>query len=827
MSRPKALANALRPTPAPGRLAMLGLTALGCLVLASVDADRSRGQDDPAPPPAGADLLHSIPFDRITLNDNAVILVDPVSPRPLPAYDPSKDPARTPFRVPKEGNVGVKGKKSNVEMPGEREKEEERANEVTVHLLKGEVKDFRVKRNLIKRIDYFEDLLMAEGDRWLRGREFARAFECYLRVQTREPGWAGLDERVNRLLFEEGSAALLDGDGERGLRLLRELFVRKPNFPGLTDKLAKAYGTRAARAFELGLYARGRKILHDLEPLAPNHPIVGEIRARFIARARSLAEEAARKTGAARVDNLALALRVWPELDGGAASFSKAFADEPTLDVAVNDVPRPVGPWIHAPADERVTRLLYLPILAHDDDDAAQGKSSGQLAAGLEASSLGRKLTLQLRSGPAWSDGSRPVSAIDVVRAFTDRTEPASPQYNARWAEALQRIETPDPSRIEIRLNRAALRPGYWLLAPVGPAHGGWDGRVATGKPTRELVSDGPYRWLSAGPDELQLAASSGGSSAAPRVRRVREVRVTGGKAILGALARGEVSVVEHVPTDLVATFASSPEVKVGRYSRPALHFIAIDGRNPLLRNRALRRGLSYVIDRKTLLEETLLKHPADADNLVADGPFARGSAADAIDVAPLEYKPFLAKMLMAAARKELSTNTLSLVLEYPSIPEAQAVVPRIVEALRLIDVEIVAKERPESALEAELRSGRTFDLAYRVARPGTAELEAGPLLCPGYDAPGSADAFGSLASPRILQLLLQLERAQEWPSAKGIATQIDRECRDELPILPLWQLQEHYAWRTRLTGPAESAERLYEGIKTWEIAPWYARDPW
>ncbi|MCA1686923.1 MAG: hypothetical protein LC745_13330 [Planctomycetia bacterium] len=104
---------------------------------------------------------------------------------------------------------------------------------------------------------------------------------------------------------------------------------------------------------------------------------------------------------------------------------------------------------------------------------------------------------------------------------------------------------------------------------------------------------------------------------------------------------------------------------------------------------------------------------------------------------------------------------------------------------------------------------------------------DAGPLLAPAYDAPPSTNPLASVASPRILQLLLQLERAPEWPTARGLATQIDRECRDELPSLPLWQLEDHYAWHTRLKGPKDVADTLYEGIQTWEIEPWYARDPW
>ena len=123
--------------------------------------------------------------------------------------------------------------------------------------------------------------------------------------------------------------------------------------------------------------------------------------------------------------------------------------------------------------------------------------------------------------------------------------------------------------------------------------------------------------------------------------------------------------------------------------------------------------------------------------------------------------------------------------------------------------------------------TGRRFDLAYRVLECREPVLEAGLLLCPGYDAPPEADALASVTSHEILLLLLQLERAGEWSSARELVQQIDRESRDELPIIPLWQLGEHYAWRDRLTGPVKAAADLYQGVESWEIAPWIARDSW
>ena len=93
---------------------------------------------------------------------------------------------------------------------------------------------------------------------------------------------------------------------------------------------------------------------------------------------------------------------------------------------------------------------------------------------------------------------------------------------------------------------------------------------------------------------------------------------------------------------------------------------------------------------------------------------------------------------------------------------------PKIAEMFRLVGVEVRTAERPQSELEADLRAGKRFDLAYRATRCEEPVMEAGPLLCPGYDASPSADALASVVSPRILQLLLQLERAPSGRPPRG-----------------------------------------------------------
>jgi peptide/nickel transport system substrate-binding protein len=158
-------------------------------------------------------------------------------------------------------------------------------------------------------------------------------------------------------------------------------------------------------------------------------------------------------------------------------------------------------------------------------------------------------------------------------------------------------------------------------------------------------------------------------------------------------------------------------------------------------------------------------------------------------------------------------------------------VVPLLIEAFRVVGeksaIKVEPVERRASELESELRGGRRFDLAYRTISCTDAIADLGQVLCPAFDAPSPEDPLGSAASPRILQLLLELERASDFPTAKGIATQIDRESRTEFPIIPLWQVEQHYAWRSRLDGIPRETDRLYQGIEGWEIRPWFAVDPW
>ena len=622
------------------RLASLAIVAsIVTMVLGSAVRSPGQAQAPPTGKPKARpdDLLKSAPFDRITLLDNAVFEIDPVSPRPLPPVDKKKS------RNQADPDKADESRARRVD-PFVKKEVDESEQFVVIHLLEGEPSDFKVKRSSIKEIEYFEDMLLAEGDKQVKAGEFTRAFERYQLVHSRDPKWKGLDDRINKLLFEEGSAGLAE-DTARGLRMLTDLHARKPDYPGLADRLASTYTRRIERSFEAGDFLVARRLLRELEQVAPGHTEAKAAKARFVARAKLLLDQAAKAPASERVDRLAEAARIWPDQEGLESAYREAFRAEPTLTVAVADLAEPVGPFPTSPASRRVARLLYLPILASDDEQATRGEASGQLLAGLETVELGKGLKINLKSGPTWSDGSRPVSAIDVARSLADRALPASPGYNARWANLLDRVEVLDENRVEIKLTRSSMKLETWLLEPVGPAHAAFDGWISSLGQSRRPVGDGPYRWESSADGVTLLhsvAEASDGSS--PWIKRIREARFATPALSVEALLRGEIALLERVPLEALAELRKVPDqIKIGRFSTPSVHRIALDGRTPSLRNRALRRALSMAIDRRGLLEEVLLRHPPDGPNAVSDGPFVKGSFVDALGVEPLDYNPLLA----------------------------------------------------------------------------------------------------------------------------------------------------------------------------------------
>ena len=268
------------------------------------------------------------------------------------------------------------------------------------------------------------------------------------------------------------------------------------------------------------------------------------------------------------------------------------------------------------------------------------------------------------------------------------------------------------------------------------------------------------------------------------------------------------------------------PEIKVGRYTQPVIHLIALDGRNRVLKNRSLRRGLSYAIDRKTILEETVLRPPRPTPRTPwPTGPFPKGSYADAPGVKPLGYNSGPGHDADRRGPQGAGRPPIELKLEYPAIPEAQAVVSRAsLEAIRDVGLasglKIEAVEVPESQLETELRADARSTWPIACSRATSPSSRRGPC-----------SARATTPRPRPTPWL---GRQHPDPPAPAPA----RTRRRARPRPGAWPSRSTASratscrccrsgrWSTTtpggpgFKGPGEAADQLYQGIESWEITP-------
>lgn len=761
-------------------LLLAAVAVAGAIVSCAVAAE------DKAP----EDLLAVSPFDRITLVDGEIIECEPVTPRPphLPARRPGQ--------------------------------------EVDVRLLVGEERDFKVLRRDIQEIEYFEDMLLAAGDRLLDAKDFGGAFQHYQAVRRLSPEWPDLAGHFEKLLFREAAHRIDEGAIDRGLHLYYELAAYSPDYPGLQEHVAGVVDALIASAFSQERYPAGRRYLRGLRRSFGDVPVAEKWLARFTASAKELMDRAVEKekAGADR-EAFRLAERavgVWPNDPDLNAAFNRIGTTYQVLTVAVRQLPSQIAPW-RSPLEpeRRVADLVHLRLLT-PAPDAAATQYAGRLVADMEKSDFDRAVTFRLRPRVMWADGAGPVTALDVSRTISALADPALACHDPRWARLLARIRTPSPFEITVELVRPYPTPEDLFLFSVAPVL-----RVGAGRIETRNTGAGLFR-VQARDDErtvYEVNAFDADAAALP-IKEIVEVKL-GEEEAVRLLLRGEIALVERLAPWRVPGLQDETDVRVGARRRKAVHVLVFNFRRPALRNRTLRKAIAYAVNARDILER-LLAAPAGQGAGLVSGPFARDSFAYDQEIAPRPFDRTLAWSLAETVRLQEGGKLPQLTLRYPAIEEVRVACEAIRDDLSAAGITVELVGRSEQDIERDVAGDGDFDLAYRIVRLGAEDPigELSCLFCSGLRGSVQRLPSAEVASPWLRQLLVRLENETHWPAVRADLREVHRLSYDDAAIVPLWQLTEHFAFNTRLRGVRSVQDSLYQGLETWEVEPWFAKDP-
>lgn len=766
----------------------------------------------------GLKIFEKRPFDRITLNaanQNAVLEV------------------------------------RRLDLPGRRVPDPLPSGRFEVRLVSKPGQPYELLWSSVAKVDLFEQMIMAEAVKLTSEKKFDEAFDYFQRLHKSFPETPGLANATSEYLQRNAFATFEDGDYDRALAILASLYQRQPGFAGLNravDRVADQIIQGHLKQRDLRT-ARGVLDVVGDQFQRLDLTVVDRWRTRFQAEA-----DARVRTGAKAFEAkdyrtartaAAQALAIWPEHKQASQLEQLVQRANPTVIVGVRTAAaRPLEPRLDSPASLRAG-FLAAPTLTRITDYSAEGGVYASPIGSVGLDATGRELAITVLDYPRESAAALDAPAA-VARWLLRAATPASKPYRPALARVLGAVSTPEPDILVMALSRTHVRPEALLHdvsledCQLAPPFGVF--RVV---PTAGSAANNSPDGQTAAP--LEMESINAGSSIAV----VEERPITDDGQAIAALTGGDIDVLDRVPPWQLSVLRAKRELNVGEYRLPTVHVLVPTHAQKLLDNREFRRALCYGLDRERILNELILGGNKSAGFQVVSGPFPAGKGLtdgvryaynDAIE--PRPYEPRLAALLatlswtnlqraeqkaqQAAAEGEAGEGEPTeraadpaseedppeplvvgpiptLRLAHSSDPVARTACGAIQQQLRPLGITIELTELSNDAL---LDPEGDFDLRYVELSAWEPVVDAMRLLGPG--------GLAGRCSDPMYEALKRLDEARNWREALTTLRDIHELAAGDLPVIPLWQTVNHYAYRRDLAGLPPTTIHLYQTLTDW-----------
>jgi peptide/nickel transport system substrate-binding protein len=548
---------------------------------------------------------------------------------------------------------------------------------------------------------------------------------------------------------------------------------------------------------------------------------------RLNARGRSLVAEsrAREKTDPARARALLeLAERISPDLPEVKDALLRQRNAYPILGISVPELPRVYWPPdARTDADRLACDLLFESLVQRVPDKSSGISYRPALAERLpQVLSLGREFTL--RPGAVWAVGENgePVTTADVRNSLTTWQQTAW-----GWAQGLDLVfagQETDPSRVPLRLSQGHFNPlglmSFKILTPE---------RL---RKAEEPVGSGPYR-LAGVKDGSVVFVANHLFARRPGYRdlpSIREIRFSARPADPARLIRENKLHIVYLPTteeflqlkkadnrlDTVAEFVSIPTRRI--------HLLAINHRigRSCATSTELRQLLAFAIDREAILNDHL-RH-GESLHRALTGPFPPGTWAVPDDKTPLHRHETAAAKVLAVKQQ---FGTVALKLKHPATAEARAVCAAIKAQIESVAGEVVRidpVELPAAELAKSVEVVHDYDLAYVTYDYPDELYWLGGLLNPAATAARGANFLGyAPQKSRLLELTQEVRNHTDFTQVRRTTHRIHAAFIDEMPFVPLWQLDMHLVLHRNLDVLVPDVRsldplNLFHRVEEWKL---------
>ena len=824
------------------------VTATGSLQAQDGSEELPTLEEKKAQLPSFDDLIMSSdtgPYDWLVLNNNTVIEVSPVYPRPDTLTKMAEE--RSELEKQKGGTRTERDARRN---------RLEQLRMVQVVLPDNQAEDLELPVTQVSQIISFEKIMLWRVDELLRQGEIAKAYQMLLVVDRRVPGWKESTPRFDGLLLREANLKLEAEEPYAALALMDELAERNLANEQLPVIMGRTIDELIEDATGQNNFKKAQYLISRLSKYFANHGVVQKWTQQFkklsadkLAVARQLSEagqfdEASRTALEAR--------RIWSSMSTNqVAEVSRHLSRFQTLRVPVRRFAKdaavsPVPLEAEARHQELTTVSLFEPSAA---DELTYYQSS--FFDVWDPNDLGREVVFSMKQTKPYFRTQPVLTSNDVAGTLANLLNPDLPTFNPRLGSFVKSFSVRSPDELRVSFNRVPLNLEALFRFPI-------DSEVTALSPdakrlstrfqlTEESSNERVYRRIVPEPDGLIPSQY--------HVAEIREIKFSDRHAEIQAFRRKEVDIIPHLRPWEIEVFKASGIAFVQQYAIPSTHVIVFNPKSENVRSPQLRRGLSFGVDRESMLKKIILRDDRMKYGRVASAPWHSQSYANSPLVEPPVYDHYLSFLLRLAALEQLriplkqefvaeqKAKTLEAKQEwdeeqfrFDNSEQIKAVAAHIkLPKLRLVcdpdEVAFMAAEKMVDrwkllGYEIELIPGdqdgqplsdNQWDMMYRRVQMQEPLLDLWELLLTDTN----FDVAKLAGFPDWMrQELINLDYATSFNDAQQRLFKIHRHMAAQAFLIPLWEIDDYVALQRNVAGFMGRPVSVYHDIERWLVKP-------
>ena len=474
----------------------------------------------------------------------------------------------------------------------------------------------------------------------------------------------------------------------------------------------------------------------------------------------------------------------------------------------------------------RVTELIFNGLVGINE----RQEIVSELAEKWEVTESGRVYTFNLRRDVTWhpraGEAAKPFTADDVLFTYRIMMHPKTITALKVRYEFIDKVEKVDDYTLRFTLKRPILNALAKFSFKIIPQHGPRNPNFLTRDDpfVQNPIGTGPYIFDSVAADRsIILKANPTYFKGRPNIDQFIPRPFADQNIMTEALMLKAIDMIVLVnPRDLTRIQGSSDFI-LQPYNALSYSFFGYNFRNPVLADKRVRKALTLAVNRQEMLDSFF-----NGQGTIISGPFAPGSWAYNLDVAPAPFDPQQARELLQEAGYTPGANgimqkdgqSLSLSLKVPIEKESEAV-KRVVLAfsnyLKAIGVDVRVEFKEWQSWKEDVFLEHNFDIIFASwVFDDSADISS---LFHSAEIGPWKNNFGAYSNPQVDSLIVESKLTLDHEKRRTINRKLHAVLADENPYTFLWTLTNYTAYNRKVRRVAIHPYKFFSFADEWFIA--------